>query len=88
MKLIRIFLLLAGGVLAWRALHGRGRQVLQRALDVARREAEPEEGVPPTASSGSHTSAASAANEDFRDDRDVMVGDNLSAVGIRPGGLG
>jgi hypothetical protein len=34
---------------------------------------------------GEHSSAAAAANHDFYDDRDVAVGEKLSAVGMQPG---
>ena len=83
MKVLRMALLGAAGWYLWRVLQGRERQVLQRAKDAGRRFAGHD--ADRSVERGHHTSAASAANDDFRDDRDVTVGEQFTAVGMRPG---
>lgn len=88
MRLIRYVLLAAAAAYAWRALRGRGHEALQRTLGLARPGSGRRPGAPSSRQGrGSHVSAASAANDRFRDDRDVVVGENLSAIGMRPGAI-
>lgn len=77
MRLLRLGLLGAGSLVAWRAVRGRGDQVVQRATEAGRALGLPVPGERDT-ETGSHPSAASAANDEYRDDRDVV------GVGLNP----
>ena len=86
MRPLRIVFVLVAAAFAWRVFAGRARQSIQRliamgemhSLGADRRSGE-------SRGPSMHVSAAAAANHDFWDDRDIAVGDKLSAIGMKPG---
>jgi hypothetical protein len=86
MRPLRVLLVIATAVFAWRVFSGRARQAIQRLVAMGQLHTIGEApGMRVGEERGIHTSAAAAANHDFWDDRDIAVGEKLSAVGMKPG---
>lgn len=86
MRPLRILFVLAAAVVAWRVFTGRARQSIQRLIAMGQTHSlGTDRPVAESRGPNMHVSAAAAANHDFWDDRDVAVGEKLSAVGMKPG---
>ena len=84
MRPLPIILTAVAAFVAWRLFARRARNALHRLRAMADSHA-PRMTDWSTADTGTHSSAAAAANQDFWDDRDVTVGEKLSPIGMQPG---